>query len=72
MVALGMLPKEKDFRQLKRRMETLEEHNSQHISMVSWNAKRHGGSFQIPYACHPWVKSSLAARNMEDVIRRVP
>lgn len=65
-VVLGMLPKEQNFRQLKKRMETLEEQNTQLILMVSWIAKCHSNSFQLPATGCQWAESSSAAGNMAD------
>jgi hypothetical protein len=48
MVALGMLPKDDEFRKLKHRMETLEEQNSYLLSMVMWITQCHGGAFHPP------------------------
>lgn len=61
-----MVPKEQNFRQLKKRMETLEEQNTQLILMVSWIAKCHSNSFQLPATGCQWVESSSAAGNMAD------
>jgi hypothetical protein len=63
MVALGMLPKDEDFRQLKRRMETLEAQNAYLMEVVTWIAHRHGGSFHPPVVPQPWVElSAIVAR----------
>jgi len=53
MVALGMLPKDEEFRHLRHRMETLEEKNAYLLSVVTWIAKHHGGTFQPPTAIQP-------------------
>jgi len=48
MVELGMLPKDQDFKNLKKSMESLEDQNNLLITMVSWLVKGHGGSFPLP------------------------
>lgn len=52
MVAQGMLPKEKDCRQFKQRLEALEDRNRLFITMVSWLVKKNGGSFQVSREGH--------------------
>jgi hypothetical protein len=61
MVALGMFPKDEDFHQLKHIMETLEAQNAYLLSVVTWIAHRHGGSFHPPIVNRPWVESSIFA-----------
>jgi len=65
MVALGMLPKDEDFRQLKHRMETLEAQNAYLLTVVTWIAHRHGDSFHPPAANRPWGESSASAAHRD-------
>lgn len=65
MVALGMLPKERNFRQLKHRMETLEEQNSLLMEMVQWLVTHHGGSFPLPSGGWLHTRSSPAMGSMD-------
>jgi hypothetical protein len=48
MVALGMLPKEEDFRQLKSSLEALEIKNSYMTEVITWLARRQGRTFVPP------------------------
>jgi hypothetical protein len=48
MVAMGMLPKEQDFRQLKSRKEALEVQNAYVSEVVTWIANHQGGNFVPP------------------------
>jgi hypothetical protein len=50
MVALDMLPKDEDFRQLKGRMEMLEIQMEYMSKVITWLAHKHGGIFQPPIA----------------------
>jgi len=43
-----MLPKDKDFKQLKRKMETLEEQNDYLVSVISWMVQRLEGTCYPP------------------------
>jgi len=58
MVAMGMLPKDHDFRQLKKSMESLEEKNKFLMMMVCWLVKHHGGTFPLPSGGHLHTRSS--------------
>jgi hypothetical protein len=64
MVALGMLPKDQDFRQLKQRMESLEEQNSLLMMMFSWLVQCHWGTFPLPLGGCRHIGSSSAAGPM--------
>jgi hypothetical protein len=67
MVALGMFPKDQHFRQLKQRMESLEEKNNPLMNMVQWLVKFHGGSFYCPTRGRLHSRSSLAMDSMEQL-----
>jgi hypothetical protein len=67
MVALGMLPKDEEFRQLKHKMETLEGKNDYPISMISWMAQRLGSIFHPSTGTHAWMRPSTAANRSGEV-----
>jgi len=50
MVALGILPNDEDFHQLKSRMEMLEFGNAYFLEVVTWMTCRHWGVFHPPAA----------------------
>jgi hypothetical protein len=61
MVSIGMLPKEKDFRHLKRRKEVLEFQCAYVSEVVTWLAKRQGGNFTPP------TKNYVEDESLKDV-----
>jgi hypothetical protein len=60
LVALGMLPKEQDFHQLKRRHEALEIQCAYVAEVVTWLANRQGGNFTPPAVNYVEADSSQA------------
>jgi hypothetical protein len=67
MVAMGMLPEEQDFHQLKSRKEALEIQNAYVYEVIIWMANRHGGSSVLPAISYVWAKSSKTVSRREVV-----
>jgi hypothetical protein len=67
MVAMGMLPEEQGFHQLKSRQEALEIQNAYAYEVVAWMANRHGGSFVPPSRSYVVVEPSKVVVGQEVV-----
>jgi hypothetical protein len=63
MVAIGMLPKEQDFCQLKSRQEALEIQNAYLTEVVTWLARHQGGNFVPPARNYAGMRPQLLLLN---------